>query len=91
MQIIALMGVAFGVALVASGRGKGLSDADPLRPPMHLPEQMSADQVGALSFSLGVRGYRMDEVDLALERIESTLRAQEAEIRRLNATLRESH
>lgn len=88
LQIIALLAVAFGVALVAAGRGKGLAAAESDRPPLDLPELLVADQISEISFSLGVRGYRMDEVDLAMERIAATLAAREAEIAQLRETLR---
>jgi len=85
LQIIALLAVAFGIAMVAAGRGRGLAVADPDRPPLELPDRMDADAIEALSFSLGVRGYRMDEVDLALQQIKKTLSEQEAEIEALRS------
>jgi DivIVA domain-containing protein len=83
VQIIALLAVAFGIALVAAGRGQGLAVADPDRPPLDLPAEIRADEIDAISFSLGVRGYRMDEVDLAMERIRETLAMREREIAQL--------
>jgi DivIVA domain-containing protein len=83
VQIIALLAVAFGVALVASGRGKGLAAPESDRPPLVLPQEMSPEDIDALTFSLGVRGYRMDEVDMAMERIRATLAAQEAELKEM--------
>jgi DivIVA domain-containing protein len=83
VQIIALLAVAFGVALVASGRGKGLAAPEGDRPPLVLPEHMSAEDIDALKLSLGVRGYRMDEVDMVLERLRATIASQEAELERL--------
>lgn len=83
VQIIVLLAVAFGIALVAAGRGKGLMPVEPDRPPLDLPELPSSDDIDRISFSLGVRGYRMDEVDLALERVRATLRTYEEELTRL--------
>lgn len=85
LQIIALLAVAFGIALVAAGRGTGLSAAEPDRPPLELPEEIQSAQISTLRFSLGVRGYRMDEVDAALERIAATLASREQELARLRA------
>lgn len=87
LQIIGLLGVAFGVVLVAAGRGKGLAVADPDRPPLTLPDPVDADAVDGLRFSLGVRGYRMDEVDLALQAIRARLIEQDMEIQRLRSQL----
>jgi DivIVA domain-containing protein len=89
VQIIALLAVAFGVALVASGRGKGLSAPEGDRPPLVIPEEMRAEDIDGVKFSLGARGYRMDEVDMVMDRLRATLARQEEEIERLRPRSRE--
>jgi DivIVA domain-containing protein len=53
-------------------------------PPLELPVgRFTADDVDGLHFSLGLRGYRMDEVDQVLDRISGELRSRDAELARL--------
>lgn len=72
-----LLGIAVlcGVALVASGRGDGLSTAEPDRPDLVLPRDRAAsrEDVDRLRFSVGLRGYRMDEVDDVLDRLAADI------------------
>jgi DivIVA domain-containing protein len=42
--------------------------------------RFTADDVDGLHFSLGLRGYRMDEVDQVLDRISGELRSRDAEV-----------
>jgi len=60
-----------GVAVVAAGRGEGLSDTQPDRADLTLPADRPAarEDVDQLRFSVGLRGYRMDEVDDVLDRL----------------------
>jgi DivIVA domain-containing protein len=59
------------VAVVASGRWGGMAEAYDDRPDMRVPanRQLSADDIESSRFAVGVRGYRMDEVDTLLERV----------------------
>jgi DivIVA domain-containing protein len=53
-------------------------------PPLELPVgRFTADDVDGLHFSLGLRGYRMDEVDQVLDRVSSELRSRDVELARL--------
>ncbi|WP_138442419.1 DivIVA domain-containing protein [Sinomonas susongensis] len=63
---------------------------EPLRglPPVLLPERPSADDVDRIRFSLGLRGYRMDQVDDVLERLRDRIAEQDAEIDRLRRRAR---
>ena len=47
--------------------------------------RLSAGDVGALRLATGLRGYRMDEVDAALDRLREELALREAELERLAA------
>src|SRR5262245_1015230 len=59
------------VAVVASGRWGGMADAYDDRPDMRVPADrlLGADDIESSRFAVGVRGYRMDEVDSLLERV----------------------
>jgi DivIVA domain-containing protein len=74
--IAALTGVALVLAMVDSAMSTEpvdrLDDGLPERP-------LTSHDVGALRFRIGLRGYRMDDVDLALERLRDAL--DEAETR----------
>nr|WP_269438428.1 DivIVA domain-containing protein [Arthrobacter gengyunqii] len=43
-----------------------------------LPDQVRPDDVGKLRFSVAFRGYRMDQVDAVLARLESVLAERDA-------------
>jgi DivIVA domain-containing protein len=71
-----------GVAVVAAGRGQGLTAAVPDRPDLSLPADRPLDRsdVDRVRFSVGLRGYRMDEVDDVLDRLAMDLEARDARI-----------
>jgi DivIVA domain-containing protein len=64
-----------GVAVVASGRGGSLPEEYDDRPDVRVPATgpLTADDVRGVRFSLGLRGYRMSEVDALLERLAAQL------------------
>jgi DivIVA domain-containing protein len=80
--------VLFAVAAVALGRGDAMVPARPDRRPLRLPEQdlVPAD-LQALRLGVGFRGYRMDEVDLVLDRVERELACRDARLAELEARL----
>jgi DivIVA domain-containing protein len=59
------------VAVVASGRWGAMSEAYDDRPDVLVPARhvLTADDIESSRFAIGVRGYRMDEVDALLERV----------------------
>jgi DivIVA domain-containing protein len=85
LWVLAAIAVLGGVAMVAAGRGTGLADAEPDRPDVQLPADraMGKDDVDALRFSVGLRGYRMDEVDDVLDRLAGELALRDARIAEL--------
>jgi DivIVA domain-containing protein len=58
-------------------------------PPVLLPESPSGEDVDAVRFGLGLRGYRMDQVDEVLDRLAAELDRRDAVIARLRAQLGE--
>ncbi|MCD4849187.1 DivIVA domain-containing protein [Arthrobacter sp. AK01] len=65
--------------------GAGLDDPVPNLPPVVLPSQAKPSDVDSLRFALGLRGYRMDQVDQVLDDLRDQLLAKDREIERLNA------
>ena len=74
-----------GIAVVAAGRGTAMSEAEPDRAPWAElpPGEIGRAQVDALRFSVGFRGYRMDEVDEALGRLTDELEIRDRRIAEL--------
>ena len=76
------------IAVVAAGRGTSMSDAGPDRAPWaELGDQVDRATVDALRFSVGFRGYRMDEVDAVLERMVDAIEERDAQIAELTDRL----
>ncbi|WP_405064548.1 DivIVA domain-containing protein [Kribbella sp. NBC_01505] len=59
------------VAVVASGRWGAMSPAYDDRPDMTVParQALTSAEIESVRFAVGLRGYRMDEVDTLLERV----------------------
>jgi DivIVA domain-containing protein len=85
LWVLAAIAVLGGVAMVAAGRGTGLTESEPDRPDVQVPPDraMDKDDVDALRFSVGLRGYRMDEVDDVLDRLAGELALRDARIAEL--------
>jgi DivIVA domain-containing protein len=88
-QLIIVLAVVAGVAAVATGRVRGgLPAPTSTLPEVELPaEHIGTQDVDAIRFSVGFRGYRMDEVDTVLDRLGLELGAAEEEIRELRQQL----
>jgi DivIVA domain-containing protein len=90
--LVVVFGVLFGIAVLAMGRGGGLRPVDPDRIEPDLPESraLSSRDVELLRLPVGLRGYRMREVDEVLDRLAAELAGRDREIARLEAGLRAS-
>ncbi|ADB34517.1 hypothetical protein Kfla_5507 [Kribbella flavida DSM 17836] len=68
LVVVVLVGA---VAVVASGRWGQMSTAYDDRPDASVPARqvLSSDDIARTRFGVGLRGYRMDEVDTLLERL----------------------
>jgi DivIVA domain-containing protein len=84
LAVLAVLGVALAVA---AGRGDGLEPAPVDAPPPGLPTDgpLTAADIAGLRFRVVLRGYRMDEVDEALDRLAAELSARDARIAELQA------
>jgi DivIVA domain-containing protein len=87
--LLVVLAVIGGIAVVATGRGGGLPDAEPDRAPRgELPEgEPGRAAVDGLRFGLALRGYRMDEVDEVLDRLVDELERRGERISELEARL----
>ena len=87
LEVLAVLAIVFGVAVVLTGRAEGLSDEAPDRAATGIPRDraMTAADVVGLRFALAFRGYRMDEVDDALDRLSAELAARDDAIAQLRA------
>ena len=69
-----------GIALVASGLGAPMADEYDDRPDALVPASgdLGPQDLRRVRFSLGLRGYRMSEVDALLSRLAAQLEAHQA-------------
>jgi DivIVA domain-containing protein len=79
VMVLVIGVVVFAIAAVAAGRGGTLGEVFPDRPDLSLPPDrpVRAGDLDALRFSVGFRGYRMDEVDEVLDRLTSELESRD--------------
>ena len=77
------------VAMLAVGRLGELPDVDPDRAPLALPEDraLRSSDVDSVRFAVGMRGYRMDEVDDVLDRLATEVAARDFRISELEDRL----
>jgi DivIVA domain-containing protein len=87
--VLAGIAVVTVVALLAVGRLGELPDTEPDRPPLALPEDrlLGREDVDSVRFAVGVRGYRMDEVDDVLDRLALEVSDRDARIAELETRL----
>jgi len=82
--MIAVAAVVFLLAALVFGRGEELAPLPPGASPTRLPsDAITAEDVRELKFQQVFRGYKMSEVDWALQRLATeveTLRARVAEL-----------
>jgi DivIVA domain-containing protein len=81
--VLLALAVLGAVAVLAGGRGGELGEPGDDRPPPWLPvdRPVSPDDIDAVHFGVGFRGYRMDEVDEVLDRLAAELRIRDAHLR----------
>jgi DivIVA domain-containing protein len=86
LVIAAVIGlVVFALAVFVFGRGEQLAPLSPRISPTELPERgMTGADVGTVKFAMALRGYRMSDVDWALERMGGEIDRLRAEIATLS-------
>jgi DivIVA domain-containing protein len=84
-QLVVIVALLAAVGWVAVGGGGHMSEPTPDRPDLALPENglLDRDHVDRVRFSVGVRGYRMDEVDDVLDRLAHEIDLRERRIAEL--------
>ena len=75
------------IALLAVGRLGELPPTEPDRAPTLLPDTrlVESEDVANVRFAVGLRGYRMDEVDDVLDRLAADIAERDARIAELEA------
>lgn len=88
--VLAGIAVIAAVALLAVGRLGELPDVEPDRAPLALPDDrpLGREDVDSVRFAVGMRGYRMDEVDDVLDRLAAEVSERDATIAALESQLR---
>ena len=78
LALLGVLAVIFAAAVVATRGGGELAEAPPDAGDLALPDgPLRASDVEALRFPLAVRGYRMADVDAALQRLADELAARD--------------
>jgi DivIVA domain-containing protein len=72
LELLVGLAILAGVAVVASGRAGAAAPAAPDRPALAWPADraLTADDLAEVRFAVGFRGYRMDQVDALLDRLQ---------------------
>jgi DivIVA domain-containing protein len=85
--VLTAVAVIVAAALLASGRWK-ITDDDVTQETQDLPEEsISVAHLDTLRLGVAIRGYRMDEVDVVLDRVTQALRQRDARIAELEQRL----
>ena len=84
-QLVVIVALLAAVGWIAVGGGGHMSEPVPDRPDLALPENglLDRDHIDRVRFSVGVRGYRMDEVDDVLDRLAHEIEVREHRIAQL--------
>lgn len=74
-------GVVFAIAVFIFGRGEQMAPLPPRTSPTELPDEgVTGQDVRSVRFAMALRGYRMSDVDWALERMATELDRLRAEL-----------
>ncbi|MFP5311543.1 MAG: DivIVA domain-containing protein [Actinomycetes bacterium] len=76
-----------GAAALPAGLDGGFEEPPANLPPVLLPARAVPGDVTRLRFSLGLRGYRMDQVDQVLDELRDQLAARDTELAELHSRL----
>ena len=92
LQLVVIVALLAAVGWLAIGGGGHMSEPVPDRPDLALPDEglLARDDVDRVRFSVGARGYRMDEVDDVLDRLAHEIELRERRIAQLEGREPES-
>src|SRR5215469_2065530 len=84
-QLVVVVALLAAVGWLAVGGGGHMSEPVPDRPDLALPDEglLAREDVDRVRFSVGARGYRMDEVDDVLDRLAHEIELRERRIAEL--------
>ena len=87
--VVALLVIGVGVMLAVGRLDGELPETVPDRAPLALPDdrQLGRADVDGVKFAVGMRGYRMDEVDDVLDRLAAEVSQRDARITDLEERL----
>jgi DivIVA domain-containing protein len=89
LLLLLILAVVGAIAVVAAGYGDGLAPSERRRGVRaQLPADVRPDDLDELRFAVGLRGYRMDEVDEVLDHLREELAARDERITALTAQLK---
>ena len=85
LQLVVIVALLAAVGWLAIGGGGHMSEPMPDRPDLALPNEgmLERTDVDRVRFSVGARGYRMDEVDDVLDRLAHEIELREQRIAEL--------
>jgi len=85
LQLVVIVALLAAVGWLAIGGGGHMSEPMPDRPDLALPNEgmLERTDVDRVRFSVGARGYRMDEVDDVLDRLAHEIETREQRIAEL--------
>lgn len=85
LQLVVIVALLAAVGWLAIGGGGHMSEPMPDRPDLALPGDglLAGTDVDRVRFSVGARGYRMDEVDDVLDRLAREIEQREQRIAEL--------
>jgi DivIVA domain-containing protein len=85
LQLVVIVALLAAVGWLAIGGGGHMSEPEPDRPDLALPGDglLAREDVDRVRFSVGARGYRMDEVDDVLDRLAHEIEVREERIAQL--------
>ncbi|WP_434450611.1 DivIVA domain-containing protein [Lentzea sp. E54] len=85
--MVAVAAVVFLLAALVFGRGEELAPLPPGASPTRLPaDDITPDDVRELKFQQVFRGYKMSEVDWALQRLATEVEALRARVEELESS-----
>jgi DivIVA domain-containing protein len=92
IAVAILLGAGLAPKILRRGRGgepfaDGLDEPVASLPPVLLPADAAPSDIDHLRFAVGLRGYRMDQVDQVLDELREQIAAKNREIERLGEEL----